>query len=69
MSIETESTGDVFDVVRNDEGQYSIWPVYKSLPSGWTTVGKRGEKDACLTYINEVLTDMRPLSLKQKMER
>jgi hypothetical protein len=30
--------------------------------------GKSGTKEECLAYIKEVWTDMRPLSLRRKME-
>jgi uncharacterized protein YbdZ (MbtH family) len=55
-------------VVMNHEEQYSIWPSYKEIPLGWKDVGKSGLKPECLAYINEVWTDMRPLSLRKKME-
>lgn len=54
-----------FTVVVNDEEQYSIWPSYKPIPSGWRPDGKRGGKAECLAYIDEVWTDMRPLSLRR----
>ncbi len=58
----------VYKVVVNHEEQYSIWPVDKENPSGWRDAGKQGQKAECLEYIEEVWTDMRPLSLRQKME-
>ena len=58
----------VFDVVVNHEEQYSIWPQQRAIPTGWRAVGKQGTKDECLAYIKEVWTDMRPLSLRQRME-
>ncbi|HEY0525322.1 MAG TPA: MbtH family NRPS accessory protein [Stellaceae bacterium] len=57
-----------YDVVVNDEEQYSIWPAGKAIPNGWRSVGSRGDKSSCLAYIKEVWTDMRPLSLRRKME-
>jgi uncharacterized protein YbdZ (MbtH family) len=57
-----------YKVVANHEEQYSIWPDYKELPRGWNHTGKTGTKAECLAYIKEVWTDMRPLSLRQKME-
>jgi uncharacterized protein YbdZ (MbtH family) len=57
-----------YKVVVNHEEQYSIWPEYKENPLGWREVGKVGPKDECLAYIKEVWTDMRPLSLRKKME-
>ncbi|MDD9942966.1 MAG: MbtH family NRPS accessory protein [Myxococcales bacterium] len=55
-------------VVINHEEQYSIWPDYRDIPAGWTAVGKSGPKAECLKYIDEVWTDMRPLSLRKHME-
>jgi MbtH protein len=55
-------------VVMNHEEQYSIWPADREIPAGWRSVGKRGAKQTCLDYINEVWTDMRPLTLRRAME-
>jgi MbtH protein len=57
----------IYTVVVNDEVQYSIWPDYKEIPNGWRAVGKTGLKPECLAYINEVWTDMQPLSLRKQM--
>jgi MbtH protein len=57
-----------YKVVINDEEQYSIWPADRENPLGWSDVGKSGTKDECLAYIREVWSDMRPLSLRKKME-
>jgi MbtH protein len=58
----------IFTVVVNYEEQYSIWPSHRELPRGWRAVGKEGRKAECLQYIEQVWTDMRPLSLRRKME-
>jgi len=58
----------VYKVVLNHEEQYSIWPVYRQNPLGWRDAGKSGPKAECLAYVKEVWTDMRPLSLRQKMD-
>ena len=57
-----------YDVVINDEEQYSIWTADQPPPAGWRTVGVRGPKDECLAYIDEHWTDMRPLSLRRAMQ-
>ncbi len=57
-----------FIVVVNHEEQYSIWPEYKAIPNGWRETGFKGEKTACLEYVDQVWTDMRPLSLRKHME-
>lgn len=66
MSYDQE--GIQYIVVMNGEEQYSIWPSYKTIPSGWNDVGYRGPKNLCLDYIKEIWQDMRPLSLRKKME-
>jgi len=65
----TDEEGDttVYRVVVNAEEQYSIWPAGRELPLGWKDAGKQGLKAECLAYIEEVWTDMRPLSLRNKM--
>ncbi|HEX2571973.1 MAG TPA: MbtH family protein [Polyangia bacterium] len=68
MQRDEEEDTTVYRVVVNHEEQYSIWPVYKEIPLGWRDVGKQGPKAECLSYIKEVWTDMRPLSLRKKME-
>jgi MbtH protein len=59
---------DLYTVVINDEEQYSIWRFGREIPPGWHEAGKTGPKDECLAYIDEVWTDMRPLSLREAME-
>jgi MbtH protein len=58
----------IYDVVVNHEEQYSIWPAHREKPLGWSNGGKTGTKQECLDYIKEIWTDMRPLSLRKKME-
>ena len=63
---ETEDT-TVYEVVVNDEEQYSIWPADRERPLGWRAEGTSGTKQACLAHIQEVWTDMRPRSLREAM--
>ena len=58
----------IYKVVVNHEEQYSIWRANKENALGWKDAGKSGTKQECLDYIKEVWTDMRPLSLRRKME-
>lgn len=58
----------IYKVVVNHEEQYSIWPVDRENPPGWRDAGKIGNKEECLVYIREVWVDMRPISLRKKME-
>ncbi len=68
MSWDEEEDTTVYKVVINHEEQYSIWPEDRENPLGWNDVGRSGNKQECLDYIEEVWTDMRPLSLRKKME-
>jgi MbtH protein len=55
-------------VLVNEEGQYSLWPVFADVPDGWeVTFGEAGRQE-CLDYIEENWTDMRPKSLIRAME-
>jgi MbtH protein len=66
MSFDDDSAR--FNVVVNKEEQYSIWPEGKELPAGWHTVGFAGTKSECTTHIDKIWTDMRPRSLREKMD-
>lgn len=66
MSEEDEDLGP-YKVVINHEEQYSIWPLDRNNPSGWTDVGFSGSKAECLSHIDKVWVDMRPLSLRKWM--
>ena len=68
MERDEQEDTTIYNVVMNHEEQYSIWPAERDIPLGWREVGKRGLKEECLRYIEEVWTDMRPLSLRQHME-
>jgi MbtH protein len=67
MPEETEDK-TIYKVVLNHEEQYSIWPSHRENALGWKDAGKSGTKAECLAYIKEVWTDMRPLSLRKKMQ-
>ena len=68
MSLDEREDTTIYKVVVNHEDQYSIWPAHRENPLGWRDGGKSGNKTECLDYIKEVWTDMRPLSLRKKMD-
>jgi MbtH protein len=68
MPIDEQEDQTVYRVVVNHEEQYSIWSMHRELPLGWRDAGKSGLKQECLDWIQEVWTDMRPLSLRKAME-
>jgi MbtH protein len=59
----------IYRVVLNDEEQYSIWPTSRTLPPGWRSEGTEGLRADCLAHIGTVWTDMRPASLRRRMEQ
>ncbi|MGN2245534.1 MbtH family protein [Frateuria sp. GZRR35] len=63
----SEEATEQFLAVVNHEEQYSIWSADREIPAGWKATGKQGSKEECLAYIEEVWTDMRPLSLRKLM--
>ena len=68
MNLEDREDTTIYKVVVNHEEQYSIWPADRENALGWNDVGKSGTKAECLDYIKEVWTDMRPLSLRKRMQ-
>lgn len=67
MTDDEKEDTTIYRVVVNHEEQYSIWPSTRDTPAGWKDAGKQGTKAECLAYIEEVWTDMRPLSLRNKI--
>lgn len=58
-----------YQVLRNDEDQYSLWPLGNDVPAGWQPVGKEGTAEECSAFVDEVWTDMRPRSLRERMDQ
>lgn len=56
------------DVVVNNEEQYSLWPEGKPPPLGWRRVEITGTEDYCCAAIERLWTDMRPRSLRRRLD-
>lgn len=68
MSGTDGDAGGSYRVLVNDEEQYSLWPATKAIPAGWRAIGpSAAPKAECLAYIEQVWTDLRPLSLRRAM--
>jgi MbtH protein len=52
-----------FNVLVNEEEQYSLWPEPLDVPAGWTPMAA-GDLDECTAYVDTHWTDMRPRSLR-----
>ncbi|MYW06182.1 MbtH family protein [Streptomyces sp. SID3343] len=64
MTTSAETDEQTYQVVANDEDQYSVWPADTDPPAGWHPQGFTGTRAACLAHIDEVWTDMRPRTLR-----
>ncbi|GAA3856979.1 MbtH family protein [Saccharothrix violaceirubra] len=53
-----------FHVLVNHEDQHSLWPSFAEIPAGWTAVFGPETRDACVAYVEENWTDLRPKSLR-----
>ena len=67
MSGRGAETEGKYLVLTNEEGQYSLWAEAKDIPAGWRLC-MQGSKAECLAYVEGVWTDMRPASLRRKMD-
>ena len=68
MANPFEDPNAEYVVLKNDEGQFSLWPSFREAPAGWTAVGPRGPRTECTNWIEQSWTDMRPQSLIDKMK-
>lgn len=68
MALDDEEDRRSYLVLINEEEQYSLWLRSKKIPMGWRATGKEGSKEECTKYVDEVWTDMRPLSLRKRMD-
>ena len=65
---DVRSGQDEYKVVINHEEQYSIWSAEQRMSRPWRETGETCTLKGCTAYIEEVWTDMRPLSLRKQME-
>jgi MbtH protein len=63
-----EDENGVYHVLVNEEGQHSLWPSFIDVPVGWTIIHASDTRAACLEFINQNWTDMRPRSLIERMK-
>ncbi|MFH8348656.1 MbtH family protein [Streptomyces sp. NPDC018045] len=67
MTNPFENPDATYLVLVNDERQHSLWPASIEVPDGWTVAKTADTRDACLAYVEEHWTDMRPASLIEAM--
>ncbi|WP_432511453.1 MbtH family protein [Kineococcus sp. SYSU DK001] len=57
-----------FLVLVNHEEQYSLWPSFAEVPSGWTVALGESTRVQALEFVERTWTDLRPRSLREAME-
>ncbi|KOT78532.1 MbtH family protein [Streptomyces rimosus] len=67
MTNPFENPDTSYLVLVNDEKQHSLWPAFIEVPDGWTVAKTADTRDACLAYVEEHWTDMRPATLVEAM--
>ncbi|MDA3664711.1 MbtH family protein [Mycobacterium xenopi] len=55
-----------FLVLLNDEEQHSLWP-FADVSAGWRVVYGEADRAACLDYVEQNWTDIRPKSLRESL--
>lgn len=68
MTNPFENPDGRFLVLVNDEDQHSLWPAFAEVPPGWHAVLGEDTRDACLAWVEKHWTDLRPRSLRERMD-
>lgn len=63
MANPFDNEDGTFLVLVNHENQHSLWPADLALPGGWTIAHGADTRAACLDYVEQHWTDLRPASL------
>ncbi|MEU6199603.1 MbtH family protein [Streptomyces sp. NPDC048278] len=69
MTNPFEDENGTYKVLVNDENQHSLWPAWIDVPAGWTVAFGEADRQACLAWIEENWTDIRPASLLAALGR
>ena len=68
MTNPFEDKDAAYLVLVNDEDHHSLWPAFAEVPAGWTVAFGEAPREACLEYVEEHWTDLRPKSLRLAMD-
>lgn len=51
----------LFHLLLNPQGQYSLWPVFAALPQGWQAVFGPADAAGCNAWLKEHWSNLHPL--------
>lgn len=60
MTNPFEDESGTFRVLRNDQGEYSLWPEFADVPRGWETLQSGQTRADALAYVEKYWTTLRP---------
>lgn len=69
MTNPFDNADGTFLALVNDEGQYSLWPAFAAVPTGWEVAHPADTRARCLEFIEAAWVDIRPRSLVEQMTR
>ena len=58
---------NLYDVVVNEQEQYSLWNNDRPMPGGWGSIGVTGSQAFCLDWIQTNWLDQRPKFLRENV--
>jgi MbtH protein len=58
-----DDLGGSFYALENADGQFSLWPTFAAVPTGWHVAYGKDSRERCVAYIEKNWTDMRPRSV------
>ncbi|WP_417528635.1 MbtH family protein [Marinomonas shanghaiensis] len=53
-----------FFVLQNQQGQYSLWPEFASIPKGWQIIIGPTSRGECIDYVEQHWTAINPFKHK-----
>lgn len=62
MTNPFENDNYTYKVLKNEEGQYSLWPAFLDVPIGWNVVHKEASRNDSLQYVENNWEDLNPKS-------
>ncbi|GAB6434998.1 MbtH family protein [Bacillus luti] len=60
MTNPFENDNYTYKVLKNEEGQYSLWPAFLDVPIGWSVVHEEASRQVCLQYVETNWKDLNP---------
>ena len=62
MTNPFENDNYTYKVLKNEEGQYSLWPAFLDVPIGCSVVYEEASRQSCLEYVEYNWKDLNPKS-------